>query len=150
MTSLRTIQEFLSDKEIAIAGVSRNTKKFGRVVYDHLIKRGYKIYPVNPNTDTIENAVCYPDVTSLPDKAKKLLIVTKKDQTFPLVNQALEKGIKQIWIQQMSETKEAIDLAQKKNIDLITKECILMFAEPVKGGHKFHRFFNKLFGRYPK
>ena len=150
MTSLRTIQEFLSDKEIAIAGVSRNTKKFGRGVYDHLIERGYKIYPVNPNADTIENAVCYPDVTSLPDKAKKLLIVTKKDQTFPLVNQALEKGIKQIWIQQMSETKEAIELVQEHNIDLITKECILMFAEPVKGIHKFHRFFNKLFGRYPK
>ena len=67
MTGLRTIQEFLSDKEIAIAGVSRNTKKFGRGVYDHLIERGYKIYPINPNADTIENAVCYPDVASLPD-----------------------------------------------------------------------------------
>jgi hypothetical protein len=65
---LSIIREFLSDKEFAIAGVSRNTKKFGRGVYDHLIKRGYKGYPINPNTDTIGDAKCFPDVTSIPDR----------------------------------------------------------------------------------
>jgi len=38
MTKLALVQSFLEPKKLAIAGVSRNPKKFGRVVYEHLKK----------------------------------------------------------------------------------------------------------------
>ena len=53
MYSLDSIQTFLQPKEMAISGVSRNPKKFGRVVYDHLVERGFKIYPINPKKETL-------------------------------------------------------------------------------------------------
>jgi len=150
MAHLSTIQAFLEPKEIAFCGVSRNKKKFGRVVYDSLKEKGFNVFPVNPNADEIDGEKCFHDVSELPDSVKKMFIVTPKDQTKDLIEKASEKGIDMIWIQQSSETPESIELAEQKNIDLIYKECIMKFAEPVTGVHKFHRVISKLFGTYPK
>ena len=150
MNSLANIQSFLEPKEMAISGVSRNSKKFGRVVYEHLLERGFKIYPVNPHVDQIDGQPCYKDIASLPDNVDRLYIVTPKDQTAGILKEATSKGIKNVWIQQRSENDEAVQLAMDKDINLIQKECMLKFAEPVSGPHAFHRFFNKLFGSYPK
>jgi len=135
---------------MAISGVSRNPKKFGRVVYDHLVERGYKIYPINPNIDQIEGETCYGDIASLPENVDRLYIVTPKAQTARVVEEAAARGIKYVWIQQRSESDESINLAEQNNMNLIYKECIFKFAEPVTGPHAFHRFFSKLFGSFPK
>jgi predicted CoA-binding protein len=150
MTKLSSIQAFLGSKEIAVCGVSRNKKKFGRVVYDTLKGRGFKLYGVNPNMTDIDGDPCYPDVSQLPGHVKYLYIVTPGKQTEEIVAKAIEKGIRTIWIQQMSESPKAVELAEKNGITLIKKECILKFAEPITGIHKFHRFLTKLFGMYPK
>lgn len=150
MNRLETIQNFLSTKMMAIAGVSRDPKKFGGAVFKHLTENGFMVYPVNPNAESIGETKCYPDVASLPDDVDRLYIVTPKQETKSVLEEAIKKGIRKIWIQQMSHTEEALSLAREHNLDMITKECILMFAEPVAGPHKFHRFFRKLFGRYPR
>jgi predicted CoA-binding protein len=150
MTKLSTIQAFLEPKEMAVCGVSRNTKKFGRVVYDSLKEKGYKLYPVNPNTTEINGDTCYRDISELPAHVQYLYVVTPKEQTREVIEKAIGKGIQNIWIQQMSETPDAVELTKKNNINLIYKQCIFKFAEPVTSVHKFHRFMNKLFGTYPK
>jgi len=150
MTQLQAIEDFLSTKKMAIAGVSRDPKKFGGAVYKHLTDNGFTVFPINPNAERIGESKCYPDVASLPDEVDRLYIVTPKRETKSLLEEAIKKGIKKIWIQQMSHTDEALNLARENNLDMITRDCILMFAEPVTGTHKFHRFFRKLFGRYPK
>jgi predicted CoA-binding protein len=150
MTKLSSIQEFLKPKELAVCGVSRNKKKFGRVIYDTLKERGFKLYGINPHMADIDGEPCFSDVSQLPVNVKHLLIVTPGNQTEDIVAKAINKGINNIWIQQMSESSSAIELAEKNGINLIKKECILKFAEPITGIHKFHRFLNKLFGTYPK
>lgn len=150
MTKLSSIQEFLKPKELAVCGVSRNKKKFGRVIYDTLKERGFKLYAINPHMTEIDGEPCYSDVSQLPGNIKNLLIATPSSQTEEIVSKAISKGINNIWIQQMSESPAAINLAEKNGINLIKKECILKFAEPVSSVHKFHRFLSKLFGTYPK
>ena len=150
MNRLADIQSFLEPKEMAISGVSRNPKKFGRAVYDHLLGRGFKLYPINPHADQINGDKCYKDIASLPDHVDRLYIVTPKDQTAKALEEAAAKGINRVWIQQRSENEEAIRMAEENNINLIYKECLFKFAEPVTGPHAFHRFFSKLFGSYPK
>ena len=85
----------------------------------------------------------------MPSDVKALLIMTKKDQTVGVVRLAIEKGIKHIWIQQMSETPEALGLLSNTDVNLISKQCILMFHKP-HGIHKFHRNIKKFFGGMPK
>jgi hypothetical protein len=48
-----------------------------------------------------------------------------------------------------SESAAALDYAAQNNIETISRECILMFLEPVKSVHALHRMFKKLVGRYP-
>jgi hypothetical protein len=80
----------------------------------------------------------------------RLLITTRKDQTAGLVEEAVKKGITKIWIQQRSDTPEALQIAKKHNIPVITGRCIFMFADPVTSVHHFHRWISKLFGSFPK
>jgi len=150
MTKKESISQFLAPKKLAIAGVSRNTKKFGYAIFNELRQKGYEICPINPNTDEIDGIKCYKSVSEIPADFEKLFIVTPKNETDLILKQASEKGIKHVWIQQMSNTKETSEIATKNGINLIEKECIFMFAEPVTSVHKFHRIIMKIFGQIPK
>jgi len=145
----KSINQFLSSRKIAIAGASRDQKKFGAVVMKELRQKGYDIYPVNPNCDTIHGDPCFQSVTVLPPDVRNLLVLTPKKQTLKVVQDAVSKGIDNIWIQQMSDTREAIALLEQSNVNAITGQCILMWAEPVKSIHKFHRTIKQIFGMLP-
>jgi len=150
MTTLNKIQNFLEPRKMAIAGVSRNPKKFGAYVFAELKKKGFELYPINPNTDQIQGLKCYKSVDELPPDVKCLFIVTSKDETASIARSAVEKGITMVWIQQKSETLEAVKIIEEAGIPLIYNRCLMMFAEPVNGAHHIHRFFVKIFGTYPK
>ncbi len=150
MVSKKDIQTFLEPRKLAIAGVSRNPKKFGYMVFHELKKNGYSVFPINPNTTEIEGDTCYGTVSDLPGDVKHLLILTPRKQTDAVLREAINKGITRIWVQQMSETKETIRIAEEFQVELITNKCIFMFAEPVSGMHKFHRTLVRIFGRLPK
>jgi predicted CoA-binding protein len=150
MTSLASIESFLSPKKLAIVGASRNPKKFGRVVYDSLKEKGFTVYGVNPNAEKLNGDPCYRDIASLPPDVDRVLIVTPPEKTAENISMALDRGIRNIWIQQRSDTGEALELLKDKEVNLIHNQCILMYAAPVNGVHKFHRFLNKVFGKYPR
>lgn len=150
MITKKQIDAFFEQKKVAVAGASRNPKKFGYQVYKTLQEKGITAFPVNPHTDEIDGQKCYRDIASLPPEVASVVILTKKDQTEKVVKEALQKGIKNIWIQQMAQTPEALKAGQDGGINLIHGKCIMMFAEPVGGVHKFHRSLMKLFGKLPK
>lgn len=149
MTTLKQINEFIDSQPIALVGVSRNPKKFGYTAFKELKEKGMKIIPVNPQASEIFGEKVYPDVSSLPSEVKGVIVMTKKDQTAEVVKEAKAKGIKQIWIQQMADTKEAMDELNDSDINYITGECILMHYKP-HSIHKFHGAIKKFFGRFPK
>jgi predicted CoA-binding protein len=61
-----------------------------------------------------------------------------------------EAKISRLWLQQGHETKAAIEFCEKNGIAVVYSECVLMFAEPVKGIHAFHRWLWKIFRLLPK
>jgi uncharacterized protein len=149
MTSLKQINEFIESQPVALVGASRNPKKFGYTVLKELKEKGMKIIPVNPLADEILGEKSYPNVKMLPYEIQSIIVVTKKDQTASVIREAKEKGIKQIWIQQMADSKEALEELKDTGINYITGECILMHYKP-HSIHKFHRAINKFFGRLPR
>lgn len=149
MASLKRIENLLEAEPLAVAGVSRNPKKFGYTVFKELKEKGLRVIPVNPSAEEILGVRAYNSVASLPPGVGGVIILTKKDQTASVVREAKTKGIKHIWIQQMSESKEAIKELVGTDINYITGECILMYYKP-DSIHKFHRAIKKFFGRLPK
>ena len=149
MASLKQIETFIASEPIALVGVSRNPKKFGYAAFKELKEKGMNIIPVNPAAEEILGSKVYHDVNSLPAEVGGLIVMTSKDQSAGVIREAKAKGIKNIWLQQMSDTKEALDELEGSDINFIKGECILMFYKP-HSFHKFHRALKKLFGRYPK
>ena len=150
MVSKSAIDVFFEGKTVAIAGVSRNPKKFPSQVYIELKKKGYTVVPENPNSSEVMGEKTFSSVAELPPEINSLLIITNKQITEQIVEEAIKKGIQNIWIQQMSQTPAAIEKAKEAGINLVYKQCVFMFAEPVAGMHRFHRSMKKLFGQLPK
>ena len=149
MTSIKQIEDFIASEPIALVGVSRNPKKFGYAAFKELKEKGLKIIPVNPSAAEILGEKAYSSVRELPSEVKSIIIMTKKRQVVSVVKEAREKGIKQIWFQQNTDTKEALEELKNTDINFIAGECILMYYKP-HSVHKFHRGLKKLFGRFPK
>jgi predicted CoA-binding protein len=149
MTTKKQINDFIESQPIAMVGVSRNPKKFGYAAFKELREKGMKLIPVNPQANEIMGEKAYANVKQLPAEVGGILIMTKKEQTAAVVREARERGFKNIWIQQMADTKEALDELKGSDINYITGECILMHYKP-NGIHKFHGSLKKFFGRFPK
>ncbi len=149
MVTLKQIEEFIASEPIAMVGVSRNPKKFGFTAFRELKEKGMNIIPVNRRASEIHQVKAFPDVKALPPEVRGLILMTQKSQTADVIREAKAKGIKQIWIQQMSESKDALQELQGTNINYITGQCILMYYKP-HSIHKFHGKLKKFFGRYPK
>jgi predicted CoA-binding protein len=148
--SRSSVENFLSSKNIAVLGVSRGGKKFGNSAYNELKKKGYNVFAVNPNADEIDGNKCYKNISDIPVNIDGAFLAVNTSQTDRAVMEIISHGVKNIWIQQGSETKEAIELCKQNGINTVYKECILMFANPVESFHKFHRTIKKIFGGLPK
>jgi hypothetical protein len=144
------VDDFVSQKTLAVVGVSRNTRKFGNMAYRQLRARGYRLFPVNPNVDRIEDDRCYPSLNALPEKVDGVLVVVPPKETEKIVRDADAAGIKRVWMQQGAESEEAIRFCEERGLKEVHGECILMFSEPVNSFHKLHRTIMRFFGRLPK
>ena len=143
------INKFLEGNSFAFYGISAERNKFGNIAFKHLIKNGYKVYPVHSNIEEIESIKCYKDIFSITDKPSGAIIMLSPANTEKVLPDIAMAGIKKVWIQQKSESENAIAYCKDNGIEVIYGHCILMFTEPVLGFHKFHRWVTKLTGSYP-
>lgn len=150
MTSQTAVNDFIGQQSFAIVGVSRQPKKFGAYVYKELKKRGYRVFPVNPQAETIEGDRCYPSLDALPEPVGGVLIVVPPNQVEQVVREAAAAGIKRVWMQQGADSPAAVKYCEGSGISEVHGECILMFAGHVDSVHRFHRLVWKILGKLPK
>jgi uncharacterized protein len=147
-----TIKAFIDTKSLAIAGVSRDSMKWGNVIFRAITKKGYTVFPVNPAADTINGKTCYKSVSDLPDNVENIIIAIPGSKIMPVLEECKKSGIKRIWLHQGSGSgaynDEAKEFCKDKNLELVYGFCPMMFF-PNAGAHKIHLFFKKLFGAVP-
>lgn len=148
MTTLASIEGFLAQKTLAIAGVSRSGKGFGNAVIKDLTGKGYEVYPVHPEATEVSGIPCFRSVADLPKEVGGLVLVVPPEQTEKLVREAKNAGIQRVWMQQGAESPGAIRYCKENGIDAVHGECVMMFAQPT-GVHRFHRWVNGFFGKLP-
>ncbi len=148
MTTQASVEDFLAQKTLAIAGVSRSGKGFGNSVIKDLSGKGYEVLPVHPEVDEVAGIHCYRSIADLPKEVGGLVLVVPPDQTKKLVREAKDAGIQRVWMQQGAESVEAIRFCEENGIDAVHGECVMMFAQPT-GVHRFHRWVNGVFGKLP-
>jgi len=113
-------------KNIAVVGMSPNEGKPSNYVPKYLIEKGYNIMPVNPIYGEVLGNKSYPKVSDIPDQVDIVDIFRKSEDVLPVVQDAILKdGIKVIWMQLGIYNKEAQEIAEKKDINVIYNRCIL-------------------------
>lgn len=141
------IQEFVQGKCFALVGVSRSGKKFGNAIYTELKQRGYELLVVHPELKEYDGAKCYSNLSELMGKVDGVIICVPARQAGQVIKDASQAGIKHIWLQMGADSPEVLAFTREQKIDVIAKKCILMYAQPVKGLHGFHRTVNRIIGQ---
>ncbi len=141
------INQFVSSKRIAIVGMSRSGKKFGNMAAKELKVKGYELFPVHPTAPEIDGMSCYPNLQSLSGKVDAVWISIPPTQVSPVLEEAAQMGLKNIWLQQGAWSAEVQQTIDRLQLPVVTKKCIMMYAPPVKSVHKFHRTIVGIFGK---
>lgn len=153
-TLQEAIEEFLAQKPIAVAGVSRDSSQAANTIYKKLRTAGYKVVPINPKAEEVEGDRCYPDLKSVPGGVQAVFMATHPKVTELLVHDCADLGINHVWIHrsfgQGSLSEAAVTFAREKGIKIIPGGCPMMFVPPVDFGHVCIRFITGLTGSLPK
>jgi predicted CoA-binding protein len=114
-------------------------------VVEHLKNLNYKVLSINHAYENSEpERDKFISIAEIPGNNFRLLIVTPKDHTLKVLQKAIPKEIKHIWIQQMSETPELMAYFIPYEANLVYKHCVFMFTKPA-GVYKFHYTIKKIF-----
>ena len=156
-TTLETkVDDFLAQKRIAIAGVSRDNSRHpvGNLIYHRLKSTGHVVFPVNPNMQTFEGHHCYPDVQSIPGGVDGVVIITRPEVTERIVHDCSDAGVHRVWMHQSigkasSVSPEAVEYCRQHDISVIAGACPMMFGDNVDFGHTCMRWILKLTGGLP-
>jgi predicted CoA-binding protein len=128
---MKTIDEkitaFLAAPAFAVAGASKNRDKYGNKVLRCYQMHGRKVVPVNPVETEIEGVTCVKAVSDLPPEVQSLSIITPPQITDKVVEQAIARGIRHLWMQPGAQSAAAIAAAEAAGIDVIADgSCLLV------------------------
>ncbi|WP_419420839.1 CoA-binding protein [Legionella sp. D16C41] len=121
------IELFLKSKAYGVVGASSNREKYGNKVLRCYMQHNLTVYPVNPHTDKIQNLSTVQSIEDLPAEVESISIITPPNVTDKIVEQALKKGINNIWMQPGAESRYAIERCELAGINLIAGgPCLLV------------------------
>ena len=146
------VQDFLAQKRIAVAGVSRNPGHHpaGNLIYRRLKKTGHDVFAVNPNMQTFEGDRCYPDLRSIPGGVDGVVIITRPETTERIVRDCDQVGVRRVWMhRESSVSPEAVEYCRQRDINVIAGACPMMFGDGVDFGHACLKWYLKLSGKMP-
>jgi predicted CoA-binding protein len=145
--SWHRIHAFVAEPAMAIVGVSRSGKKFGNMAIGELTSRGYRVYPIHPVAADINGVRCYTKVADIPESIAAALVVVPPVQAVGVLRELAAAGVKRVWLQQGAESPEALQAAGEVGIDVVSGECVLMYARPTGFVHNAHRWLWKVLGK---
>jgi len=125
MTDSDLIAEFLALPRYAVVGVSADETKYGYKIWRNLQKKGYTVYPINPNYDKIEGETCYESLAKVADEVDVVDIVVPPEVTLQIVRQCAELGLKRVWMQPGAESEEAIRFCHENDIKVLHDVCVM-------------------------
>ena len=119
------IKDIFALKKIAVIGMSRHSIKAAHFVPKYLSEQGFDITPINPTTNEILGKKCYPDISSIQHAIDVIDIFRPSEQVLSVIQDAIKKKPKVIWLQEGIHNAEAEKLAMKEGIIVIFNRCML-------------------------
>lgn len=131
---------FFATGRVVFVGLSSQRDDFSRLVAKTMRDHGLEVVGVNPRaTDGT-----YAHVVDVPSPPTAALLMVPPSQAEAALRDCLAAGVTQVWFHRGagagSASPEALALAAREGVTVITDVCPMMFLEPVRGVHRLHRF----------
>ena len=121
------VDAFLDGGPFAVVGASADRGKYGNKVLRVYLQNKRKVFAVNPRGGIIEGLEAYRDLASLPELPHGVSIITPPSVTEQVVDQAVQLGIKHLWMQPGAESEAAISRARESGVNVVAKgPCALV------------------------
>jgi len=123
---MKRIPEILrSARTIAVVGVSSKRYRPSYGVTEYMQRAGYRIIPVNPQESEVLGEKSYPDLDSVPEPIDIVDIFRRSEFVPAIVEAAIRKGAKAIWMQEGVIHEEAARRAEAAGLAVVMDHCIL-------------------------
>ncbi|HXB73199.1 MAG TPA: CoA-binding protein [Candidatus Acidoferrales bacterium] len=123
---MKQISELLHTAHtIAVVGLSSKRFRPSCGVAEYLQHAGYRIIPVNPLETQVLGEQAYPDLESIPGPIDIVDIFRRSEFVPEIVEAAIRKGAKAIWMQEGVYHEAAARRAEKAGLIVIMDRCIL-------------------------
>ena len=121
------IKKILSNsKTVAVVGISPNEDRPSYIVASYLKSKGYQIIPVRPDGEEILGEKVYHSLTEIPKEinVEVVDIFRKSEEVPPIVDEAIRRGVKAVWMQEGIIHKEAGKKAEKAGLKVVMDRCM--------------------------
>ncbi len=137
--NIESMESFFTPESVALVGASSTPGKIGNSVLNALGKQDYKgkVYPINPNQESILGIKCYPSLDAINEKVDLVVVCIDLAECGPIMEICAKKGIHNVVIvsgggKELGGDRAAMeakvkDLSQKHKIRVIGPNCIGMF-----------------------
>lgn len=127
MTTSEKIETFLDAEAFGVVGASSKPHKYGNKVLRCYKQNQYAVIPVNPVEKRIEGLDCVASVDELPNRVTSISVITPPQVTEKVVDSAIAKGIRNIWMQPGAESPQAVEACEAAGVNVIADgSCLLV------------------------
>jgi predicted CoA-binding protein len=115
-------------RTIAVVGLSDKPERDSNEVARYLQAQGYRIVPVNPMLSEVLGERAYPSLSAIPKEIVVDIVdvFRRSDQVPPVVEEALGRGVKVVWMQLGVEHAEAAAKARAAGVTVYEDLCIMV------------------------
>ncbi len=125
-TETEQITELLRNaKTIAVVGLSSSPMRASYGVSVYLQSQGYRIIPVNPEVREVLGEQAYPTLRDVPDNIDVVDIFRRPEFVPEIVEQAIERKVPAIWMQETVIHEAAAEKARQAGIFVVMDRCLL-------------------------
>lgn len=112
-------------KNIAVVGLSDNPMRASYGVAAYLQSQGYRIIPINPEVQSVLGEKAYPSLAHVSEQIDLVDIFRRSENVPPIVDEAIQKNVPAVWMQETVIHEEAARKAREKGIFVVMNRCIL-------------------------
>ena len=113
-------------RTVAVVGISPKEDRPSHRVASYLKSQGYRIIPVRPGSETILGEKVYPNLLAIPGEIEIDIvdIFRKSEEVFPIVEEAIQRRAKTVWMQEGVIHPEAAHQAEEAGLKVVMDRCI--------------------------
>jgi predicted CoA-binding protein len=103
----------------AVIGASNDREKYGNRAVRAYLKRGYRVYPVNPGETEIEGLPALKSIADVPERPDVITVYVRPQILLKLLPDIAARGCDELWLNPGTESDDVLAKAARLKLNVI-------------------------------